>query len=197
MGALEDVYTAQWFAHDFAELQPEFDVVADSLVRQFGDACEDVMDVGCGPGMVVKRLRDRGRCAWGLEGSLAGIEYGKKNVDPMIDSWVDHFDIREQDRFYHAVGFVICTEVAEHLDEKDAPGLVRLLCTGLCPIVFTAAPPGQDGHHHVNCQEPRYWIEMFARHGVTLDEVATVQLRRRWSTLSRLSHMYKNLMVFT
>lgn len=93
-------------------------------------------------------------------------------------------------------GLVICTEVAEHLAPEHADHLVKLLCSAMCPIVFTAAPPGQGGHHHVNCQESGYWVDKFNNHGAILDIDATHELERRWGNLNRLSHMAKNVMVF-
>jgi hypothetical protein len=30
---------------------------------------------------------------------------------------------------------------------------------------MSAAPPGQGGHHHVNCKDKKYWIEKFEQYG--------------------------------
>jgi trans-aconitate methyltransferase len=190
VSALDDIYDAAWVAHDFAELQPEFDVVADAIYRQFKP--ERVVDVGCGPGMILHRLWARDVEVSGLEGSRHCRAYAHENIREFIKkaNIVSHPDIVFCD-------LVICTEVAEHLDEKDAPTLVRLLCSAMCPIVFTAAPPGQDGHHHVNCQPPEYWITMFEDRGAFHDVVATEELQARWGGLQRLSHMTRNVMVFT
>ncbi len=186
---LDEIYSAEWFAHDFEHLQPEFDVVADSLIRQFDPKV--ALDVGCGPGMVVRRLRYNGVNAVGYEGSRHGIEYANRDVREHIV----HADVMGLRVLPTAADLVICTEVAEHLDEKDAPGLVALLCSAMCPIVLTAAPKGQDGHHHVNCQPPEYWLDLFANHGVILDADATHELKGRWCNLKRLSHMRANLLV--
>ncbi len=190
MASLDDIYTREWFEHDFEHLQPEFDVVADSIIRQFRPTC--VVDVGCGPGMVVRRLRELGVAADGIDGSSHAIDCAHEDVAEHL--W--QRDITKMDDLGpFDPDLLICTEVAEHLDEKHAAGLVALLCSAMCPIVMTAAPPGQDGHHHVNCQPKEYWLDLFANHGVIHDSDAHAQLSNRWSSLRRLSHMRNNLLV--
>ncbi len=189
---LDEIYSLEWFAGDFAELQPEFDVVADALYRQFRPG--GCTDVGCGPGMVVRRLRELGVEAWGLDGSRHALAYAHADVRPFLDL-VDITAPGVPVNRSPKDGLIICTEVAEHLEARHAAGLVALLCAPMAPIVFTAAPPGQDGHHHVNCQPQAYWLGMFAERGVICDWEATSTLKARWSGLKRLSHMQKNVMV--
>lgn len=190
---LEEIYTAEWFDHDFRELGPEFELVADALYRQFGP--DKVVDIGCGPGMILRRLAEHGCQVYGVEGSAHGIAY----ADDSIRGAIEHDDITtiEVDGYFDPDNdLVICTEVAEHLDAEHAPHLVALLCSALCPIVFTAAPPGQDGHHHVNCQPKSYWEELFAAYGALPDRDATLELQMRWRKLRRLSHMTSNVTVY-
>ena len=189
MATLDEIYTAEWVAHDFADLQLEFDVVAQAIYRQFRP--ETAIDVGCGPGMVVDELRILGVDASGYEGSSHVVAY----ANPLVRPFITHADITTLEDL-GAADLVICTEVAEHLDETDAEGLVALLCSSMSPIVFTAAPPGQEGHHHVNCQPRHYWVDLFRGHGVRFDNETTIQLAARWGSLRRLSHMINNLMVF-
>ncbi len=193
MQSLDEIYTREWFAHDFEHLQPEFDVVADSLVRQFGlGSLSDVIDLGCGPGMVVRRLRTHGVAAIGVDGSSHALEY----AHPDVRDFLVQGDLTKPSAFDVRCDLLICTEVAEHLDTEHAPGLVKLLTSYMCPVVFTAAPPGQDGHHHVNCQPQSYWQDLFLNHGAVQDYTATESLKRRWGALKRLSHMRHNVMVF-
>ncbi len=71
---------------------------------------------------------------------------------------------------------VLCAEVAEHLEEEHAAGLVDGLCDLGPTIFFSPARPGQKGVHHVNCQPAHYWIEMFEARGYEL----RMDLRREW-----------------
>jgi SAM-dependent methyltransferase len=192
MTELHDIYTAEWFAHDFKDLQPEFSIVANAIYREFRPTT--AIDIGCGPGMILERLGALGVLVSGVDGSRHAFDYASDVVKPAILVQ----DILTLHEIQHTEGgVVICTEVAEHLDEKDAPKLVALLASAMCPVVFTAAPPGQDGHHHVNCRPIQYWIDMFNDHGMILDGDKTRRLRDRWESLRRLSHMYYNLAVFT
>jgi 2-polyprenyl-3-methyl-5-hydroxy-6-metoxy-1,4-benzoquinol methylase len=187
---LDEIYSAEWVAKDFTpELAAEFDVVAKALVRQFG--IRSGFDVGCGPGFLLRSLLNLGMVVRGLEGSQACIDAAPSQVRSLIEKT----DLRGPVNLDGA-HIVICTEVAEHLDPEHAPHLVELLSSAMCPIVFTAAPPGQDGHHHVNCQTKQYWLDLFQAHGVIEDIQATFELKRRWSGLHRLSHMERNVMVF-
>jgi hypothetical protein len=64
----------------------------------------------------------------------------------------------------------LCLEVAEHLDAECAEVLVKSL-TGLADtIFFSAACPGQPGQHHVNCQWPIYWQNIFNSFGFTCED---------------------------
>jgi hypothetical protein len=90
---------------------------------------------------------------------------------------------------------IVCTEVLEHVEAEFARHVVTLLCKAMAPMIVTAAPPGQDGHHHVNCQPGEYWDVLFAEHGCLVDEAATSELRSRWRGLKRLSHMARNVRV--
>ena len=46
----------------------------------------------------------------------------------------------------------------------------------------THAEPGQNGHHHVNCQTTDYWIKVFAEHGFEhiAEETRMFRLTDRW-----------------
>ena len=189
------VYTAEWVAHDFADLRPEFSFIADTLIRVFPNVRNmgHVVDIGCGPGMIIERLAMKwGVGVAGYEGSEHCIAYASPDVrDDIVHASVG--EIPDLD----PVDLVICTEVAEHLPESEAEGLVRLLCSAGAPILFTAAPPGQDGHHHVNCQGQEYWEELFVKCGAMPDYAKGGELRLRWSSLGRLAHMARNVMVFS
>lgn len=202
MPALSDIYSEEWFRHDFDGLQPEFDLVAKGIIREF-DRYSIVIDVGCGPGMLLRGLDDFNMHVHGIDGSKHALSMaiGAMHEHISIEDITELDDLRTwlMDRCNDESaepGLVVCTEVAEHLDEADAPNLVSLLCSGMCPIVFTAAPPGQDGHHHVNCRDPNYWISLFHEHGAIVDDACTDRLKLRWSKLKRLSHMTRNVMVF-
>jgi SAM-dependent methyltransferase len=191
MGTLEDIYTREWFEGDFKELRPEFYEAADALSEMWPPH-HSVIDFGCGPGMLIERLRELGHHVVGYEGSQHGIDYASDAIRPSI--------IKADLTMLRANGsadVVISTEVAEHLDARDADRFVELLCASArTAIVITAAPPGQGGHHHVNCQPCEYWVEKFAANGWAYSPEETGALQGVWAGLQRLSHMQRNAMVF-
>ncbi len=119
-----------------------------------------VVDVGCGRGAWLAIFRELGaERILGLEGA---------HVDP---SWMlippDSFRAMELTKPFHLdqqFDLAICLEVAEHLSEKSAAGLVASLARLAPCILFSAAIPGQGGVHHVNEQWPDYWQKLFAQH---------------------------------
>jgi hypothetical protein len=59
------------------------------------------------------------------------------------------------------VDVALSFEVAEHIDPEYASMLVANLTRRLpTRVIMTAAPPGQGGIAHVNCQPKQYWIDL-------------------------------------
>jgi 2-polyprenyl-3-methyl-5-hydroxy-6-metoxy-1,4-benzoquinol methylase len=202
MNDLDEIYTREWYRFDFEGLQPEFDLVGDAIARAF-PGVEYSVDAGCGPGMLVRRLAHRGLMTWGFEGSTHALDYAREFApETNWSALIAHADLRSLSTLNHFHNehrrpeLVICTEVLEHVEVQHAERVVQLLCSPMAPVVVTAAPPGQDGHHHVNCQPPAYWISLFEAQGAFYDGDLTNEMARRWSGLKRLSHMVRNVMVF-
>lgn len=75
------------------------------------------------------------------------------------------------------VDLVHCQEVVEHIEEEHLDKLMSTLCNGNV-IIMSHATPGQDGHHHVNCQPTEYWVDaMKAKRFALLDD-DTVRIRK-------------------
>lgn len=129
-------------------------------------APKSVLDVGCGSG------------AWSREflendvHSLRAIDGDYARSSLLIDE--AHFTPVNLANFDGDLGMydlVACIEVAEHLSAERAAGFVQLLCKHGAVILFSAAPPGQGGPHHVNERPLSYWAEHFAREGYRLFDI--------------------------
>ena len=59
-------------------------------------------------------------------------------------------------------------EVAEHLSSTSADQFVLNLVKHGDMVLFSAAPKGQGGDHHINEQSYDYWREKFLHHGYEL-----------------------------
>jgi SAM-dependent methyltransferase len=144
-----------------------------------------VLDVGCGPGVVLDYLLERGLTdLQGLEGSAVAIEAAKH---PELIQRVDLAAFVDLKRRFDMVYSV---EVAEHLRRDVADIFVDTCVRHGDRILFTAAHPGQGGLGHLNEQLPEYWIEKFRTRGFAYDEKLVSELRP-------LKNEYpENLMVF-
>ena len=119
-----------------------------------------VVDVGCGTGEWLAAFADQGVSdVLGVEGpgsdpSLITIPKSQFLMHDLTDPLVLErpFDL------------AVCLEVGEHLDAAHAPRLVASLVASAPVVLFSAAIPGQGGHHHVNEQWPDYWEALFATH---------------------------------
>lgn len=203
---VSEIYDAAWVAKDFEGLQPEFNIVATALDEIFDPY--DVLDVGCGPGNILARMHDLGCRVRGVEGSVHCIRAAAARIRSKIVRFdLAHDSTRallsalqiESEKGVQA-DLTICTELAEHLAEEHAELLVvrlALLTKADGAIFFTAAPPGQGGHDHVNEQPLSYWRELFASSGFAQDDNYTAEMKRALESLSRLSHMQRNLCVLS
>lgn len=125
-----------------------------------------LLDVGCGRGTWLRAALELGvQDIIGLDGipiPEGDLLFPNQffRVQDLCEAW----DLKR--RFDSA----LCLEVAEHLPAEAAAGLVLCLVKHSDFIFFSAAAPGQGGQHHVNCQWPEYWQEMFNRQGYACDD---------------------------
>jgi SAM-dependent methyltransferase len=122
---------------------------------------KSLLDVGCGMGVWLKAALELGIS------DVYGIDGVEISAEQLL---IPHEVFRQQDltqewnlnRHFDAL---LCLEVAEHLDCDFAPQLVANLTRHSDNIYFSAACPGQAGQHHVNCQWPDYWQQLFNNQG--------------------------------
>ncbi len=137
---------------------------------------ESFIDIGCGPGGMVELAKSKGLHALGVDG-----DYTLTRFDP------DYFVIHDYtkgspalDKQYYDVAWSV--EFLEHVEEQYMPNYMDTFKRAKTAVV-TYAPPGWNGHHHVNLQEEDYWIAKFKEYGFELNEKKTTFLRNA-STLN-------------
>jgi trans-aconitate methyltransferase len=124
------------------------------------------IDYGCGLGVDVAMMLDAGLDVVGLDGS----EEMREHV--LFDS--SRYRVGDLTEILEGEADLIwCREVAEHLPPEHAERLVENIACNCRVAYFTAAPPGQVGHQHVNPQPRQFWIDLFWAHGFDLDEDLT------------------------
>lgn len=134
-----------------------------------------LLDVGCGIGTWAKIAIDLG------VPEVFGVDGVKMDQDQLLlpEKNFLHQDLTEDWDLGRHFEIVLCLEVAEHLDKRYAPLLVRNLVKHSDTIVFSAACPEQRGQHHVNCQWPQYWQALFNAEGFSCDDAIRWQI---WDT---------------
>lgn len=126
-----------------------------------GGIPRSVLDVGCGRGMWLRAVLDFG--VTDVQG-IDGVDTPEEKLQIPKDRVLLH-DLGNSWDLARQFDLVLCLEVAEHLDSHVAETLIKCLCRHGDTVLFSAAIPGQAGQHHVNCQWPSYWQELFNAQG--------------------------------
>jgi SAM-dependent methyltransferase len=134
-----------------------FGNIADVIVRSF--APKRVFDAGCGLGMLVECLWDRGVEAHGRDISDWAISQARADVRPWcaVGSLVDPIE-GEYD-------LITCIEVLEHIAEDDALHVIASLAASAPRILFSSTPTDLDEPTHINVRPTSYWLSRWAEVG--------------------------------
>ncbi|MDC3187107.1 class I SAM-dependent methyltransferase [Pelagibacteraceae bacterium] len=114
---------------------------------------KSMVDVGCGPGGMVKYTKDLGIKSIGIDGD-----------NSIIRDIEDDFYLHDYTKGYFNTELTFdlcwCVEFLEHVDSLYADNYFDTFKK--CKYVFcTFAPKGKGGYHHVNTQDEAYWKEKF------------------------------------
>lgn len=127
---------------------------------------KSLLDVGCGTGTWLKAAVD---CGVPEILGVDGVEIPPEQLHVPANK-IRHQDLTLPWNLNKRFDAVICLELAEHLESTFAPTLVDALVKHGDRIYFSAASPGQMGQHHVNCQWPAYWQQLFNTRGYACED---------------------------
>jgi SAM-dependent methyltransferase len=161
------------------------------LADAFYEFCKprSVIDVGCGPGLLLARFAEKGVEVRGIEGSRAAINRSR------VADRITRANLERGVPLLGRFDVCFCIEVAEHLPKRTARKLVTGLTALSDLVVFTAATPGQGGRHHVNEQPHSYWRALFENAGFVESSLAD-DVRQEIADIPDPVWMHTNLMVF-
>lgn len=145
---------------------------------------QSVLDIGCARGVWLSAWREAGvDDVYGLDGA-----YVDQNSLVIPAASFLPSDLSRSIDLHKTFDLVQSLEVAEHIAQASANTFVDNMVrhsNGI--ILFSAAPPGQGGEHHVNEQPYDYWREKFAKHGY----VACDCIRPRLANTRDVSFWYR------
>lgn len=188
---IDDLNSRGWYEVDkinFYDIKTEEGPFADRLAEWIDTEYQsfDVLDVGCGPGIYVDAMRERGIEATGID------------IDPRIKNkkFVSQESIFETDK---KAKLVLCLEVAEHIENELSDDLVRSIVDCIKPggsLIWSAAQPGQGGIGHINCQLPDFWMQKFLECGLTWNIEKEQAVKAFAKSGYHMGWFYNNVMIF-
>jgi hypothetical protein len=139
--------------------------ITDVLYEQFHP--QTLIDVGCGCGVYAHFFTLKGTRVTAIDGveppgpHRFPIPIEILDVtEPLPNKW-DPFDV------------TLCLEVAEHIPGQHVNTFLKNISGLGDTLILSAAPPNQGGHHHVNEQPKRYWVEKLAQFGMVYNRRKT------------------------
>jgi len=151
------------------------------------------IDFGCGDGWLVYTAKTAGvPLSVGVEVSEDVVKVAPPGTEIVVHDLTKPFNLDRQ------FDLVISWEVGEHLPMEYANIFVKSVASHVgAYLVFTAAHLGQDGYHHINCQDQEYWRLKFISQGLKYDEQLTMQMRNLWAwCVGPLRYLVDNVQVF-
>lgn len=149
-----------------------------------------VVDIGCGTGLYLSQFK----CI------QYGFDISPDAFDPEViqveRGLVDIRDLTQPMNVNIKSDLAICLEVVEHIGSENADILIENISKWSDTIVMTAAPPGQAGLNHVNCQPMSYWEEKMAKYGFKRDYHDEYQVVSHVAATPHTVWIIRNLMIF-
>jgi 2-polyprenyl-3-methyl-5-hydroxy-6-metoxy-1,4-benzoquinol methylase len=186
----ESGYDKNYYYLNYQANNAIYSLLAKTLFNEFKPL--SVVDAGCGNGGISLALLEAGcKQISAFDASTASVKFAKS----MGLEHVQKLDFTSAEKIPALGDLCICCEVAEHIPEKYANHLCDLLSKVAPILVFTAAPPGQGGHLHVNLKPQDWWITMMQRHGLVYDAELVSKIRSAYQG-KMISDYDSNMMIF-
>lgn len=154
---------------------------------------KSLLDLGCGVGGYLEGALSAGIC------HLVGVEYNYTAAEPFISEAIRPYIVQgdvTKPLDYGKFDLVMSIEVAEHINPDGTDEYVANMITAAKgPIILSAAPPGQTGNNHINCQPKAFWDEKFLEHAYYPHRMAH-DIAERWGSLGAPSFVQRNLTVY-
>jgi SAM-dependent methyltransferase len=162
LGKLMESYTQEFYTSVGEEAQKAANKIVPYLMQLISP--KSVADVGCGLGAWLATFEKQG-----VDRILGvdGIHMNFENLKISRENLLIH-NLSEPLMLDEVFDLAMCLEVAEHIPSEKANNIIKTLCRLSSAILFSAAIPHQPGTHHINCQWPDYWFNLFKDKGYVI-----------------------------
>lgn len=130
-----------------------------------------MIDIGCGPGGMVELAEDK------FEIDAYGID-GDWTVLPKWSNFFLHDFTKGKYNTHLKFDLGWSVEFLEHVSEEFQENYMSLFKKCRYAVVTHALPHETGGHHHVNCRDDQYWIDVFKDYEFEYDPDTTAKLKQ-------------------
>ena len=187
-------YDAKYYRERKTSRRP-FGVIPDltkCLMSEIGPFTT-ALDLGAGTGHYSLTLAGLGTDTWAVDISEHAPIFAYNEIHAL------RHDLQQPLDLERTFSLVLCIEVAEHLPESAADTLCDTIAHHAGNIVvFTAAPPGQGGTGHINCQPPNYWRAKLQMRGLHYLAEETANIKQKWGEIcgGKFAYLARNVTVW-
>jgi|JFJP01.1.fsa_nt_gi 2-polyprenyl-3-methyl-5-hydroxy-6-metoxy-1,4-benzoquinol methylase len=183
---VQSLYDSNYYKYDFGgpqychgepHFEHFFEEIAQSIILQLRP--KTVLDVGCGIGFLVKKLRKVGVKAFGFDVSKYAISQVPSEIQPYC--WVG----LATDDFSENYDLITCIEVVEHLPFVESMKAIENICSKTDVILFSSSPFDYREPTHFNVQPPEIWASQFAKYSFFRDLDFNASFIAPWAVLYR------------
>ncbi len=197
MKSIDEIYKPRFFKQHVS-MAWRAPIVCGAIMNIFNPLT--VIDVGCGVGDIVSEFLKHQVRAYGIEGANNSDSFLMCPKDRIIKHDLRVPLISLPFGTPGSFEVVLSLEVAEHIE----PEYVDIFITTLQAlaknwIMMTAAPPGQEGTYHKNCQQKDYWVEKIEKFGfqrMVESEKYFMECWKPWGKKRAMRAYCDNLLVF-
>ena len=147
----------------------------DFLIKTYD--IKSYLDIGCGPGWMVRLAQEKGLDAYGVDGDFSVTVPEEIKDRHFIHDFSTGPWIPPPEKTRKKFDLAWTVEFVEHVEARYISNFVAPMQN--CKyIVMTHAFPNQPGHHHVNCRLEDYWIGVFAANGFKYNHKMSIEMRK-------------------